>query len=137
MYDPRYDEPSYDETGEDEGLYDGANYDEAPYDESAYDEGLDDEDEGDNDDEPGDEDGPREFHFQSRSAGRSRLHHNNQDVLPKKKALVLGITGSVEPHDQRKKGATIGAHIDARDVRQVLIGDFSSLHLQTFIFDHL
>ena len=149
-YDPRYYEPSYDEAGEDKGPYDGANYDEASYDESAYDEALDDkdeprdedevrddEDEGDDDDEPGDdEDGPRDSHFQSRS---TRLHHNNQEVPPKKKALVLGIVGSVVPHDQREKEATISAHSDARDVRQVLIGDFSPLrvHLQTFIFDQI
>ena len=133
MYDSRYDEPSYDEAGEDDGSYDGANYDETSYyasDEPAYDEALDDGG------EPGDdEDGPRDSHFQSRS---TRLHHNNQEVPPKKKALVLGIVGSVVPHDQREKGATISAHSDARDVRQVLIGDFSPLrvHLQTFIFDH-
>ena len=158
-----YDQSAYDEALDDEDEPQARDDEDEPRDDEDGVRDSDDDDEpsdgdepGDDDDEPAsgdDEDGPREFHFQSRnagfvtrihddedeqsrSAGRTRLHHNNQEVLPKKKALVLGIIGSVVPHDQREEGATISAHTDARDVRQVLIGDFSPLHLQTFIFDY-
>lgn len=144
MYDPRYDESSYDEASEDEGpydganddedefLYDGANDDESSRDEYPYDEARDDEDETRDDEDAALDDEP--FHDQAFDDESP----DNQEAVPKRKALVLGIIGSVEPHDQRKdppttEGAAKGPHGDARDMRQALIGDLlaalpSNLH---------
>ena len=57
-------------------------------------------------------------------------YYSSDEIGPRRKALILGIIGSVEPHHQRKhhradptwqEGHTKGPHGDAFDMRQALI----------------